>query len=100
MRPAPEDDLTGEDLRALRLHHRSTADPTSRISQAQLADWLGVTSNHLAKLERGELRIMRPLGRLLLFVLEDRCGVSRARIRAGITARRDVRRKLTRRTTR
>ncbi len=39
------------------------------LTQQALADRLGLTANHLARLERGESRITDPLARLIALTL-------------------------------
>jgi transcriptional regulator with XRE-family HTH domain len=42
-----------------------------KLTQAGLARLLGISTNTVARLERGELPISEPMARLLLFVARD-----------------------------
>jgi DNA-binding transcriptional regulator YiaG len=53
--------MKGQELR----HHRARLG----VTQAQLADRLGVTANALARWERGERRISEPVARLVTLLV-------------------------------
>ncbi len=42
----------------------------ARLTQQQLADRLGLTGNHVARLERGESRITEAVARLVILTLQ------------------------------
>lgn len=53
--------MTGTDIRAIRLAHG--------LTQRALAALLGYHTNHLAKIERGEVKVTQHLEKLILFAL-------------------------------
>ena len=55
--------MKGQELR----HHRARLG----VTQAQLADRLGVTANALARWERGERRISEPVARLVKLLVSQ-----------------------------
>ncbi len=56
--------MDGATLRRLRLR--------AGLTQRGLAERLGLTANHLARLERGEVRITDPVARLIMLTLATR----------------------------
>lgn len=55
--------LTPEEVRALRSRLNV------RCTQAELARWLGIAPNSLARMERGELRITAAMARLIVYTV-------------------------------
>jgi transcriptional regulator with XRE-family HTH domain len=76
----PEDVLSRTELRGLR--HRSG------LSQVNFARLLGIASNTLARMERGELAIRPTLGRLALYLVAEMIGEGPVRLRQELEAQR------------